>query len=70
MCSSDLVEGPVARGIRDFHSLPRDSLTGKTSSCEKHLDKFFKIFILSVLAIGPSDLLAITQSRKSRVLRK
>ena len=41
-----------------------------TKKKKKHLDKFFKIFILSVLAIGPSDLLAITQSRKSRVLRK
>ena len=41
-----------------FRSLPRDSFAGRTSSCEKHLDKFFKIFFLSVLVTGPSDLLA------------
>ena len=52
------VEGPVARGLRDFHGLPRDSLTGRTSSCEKYLDKLFKIFVLSVLATGLSDLVA------------
>ena len=52
------VEGPIARGLRDFRDSPRDSLTGRTSNCEKHLDKFFKIFVLSVLAIGPGDLLA------------
>ena len=50
------VEGPVARRLRDFRGLPRDSLAGRTSSHEKHLEKFFKIFFLSVLATGPSDL--------------
>ena len=49
------MEGPVARGLRDFRDLPRDSLAGRTSSREKHLDKFFKIFFLSVLATGPSE---------------
>ena len=44
------VEGPVARGLRDFCGLPRNSLASRTSSREKHLDKFFKIFVLSVLA--------------------
>ena len=44
------VEGPVARGLRDFRSLPCNSLTSRTFSHEKHLDKFFKIFVLSVLA--------------------
>ena len=44
------MEGLVARRLRDFHDLPRDSLTGRTSSREKHLEKFFKIFVLSVLA--------------------
>ena len=49
------------RVLRDFRSLFRDSLTGRTSSCEKHLENFskvFKIFVLSVLATGPGDLLA------------
>ena len=61
------MEGPVARRLRDFRGLPYDSLAGRTSSRKKHLDKFVKIFVLSVLVTGPSDL---TQSRKSRVLRK
>ena len=52
------MEGSVARELRDFCGSPRDFLAGRTSSREKHLDKFFKIFILSVLAIGPGDLLA------------
>ena len=51
------VEGSVARGLRDFRSSPRNSLTRRTSSREKHLDKFFKIFVLSVLATGLGDLL-------------
>ena len=37
-----------ARGLRDFLGLPRDSLMDRTSSHEKHLDKFFKNFISSV----------------------
>ena len=61
------MEGPVAKGLKDFRGLPRDSLTGRTSSREKHLDKFFKIFFLSVLAIGPGDLLATWLNRKNRV---
>ena len=61
------MECPVARRLGDFRGLPRDFLAGRTSNHEKHLDKFFKIFVLSVLVTGPSDL---TQSRKSRVLRK
>ena len=44
------VEGPVVRGLRNFRGLPRDSLVGRTSSHKKHLDKFFKILVLSVLA--------------------
>ena len=52
------VEGPVVRGLRDFRGLPHNSLVGRTSSHEKHLDKFFKIFVLNVLVIGPGDLLA------------
>ena len=52
------VKGPVVRRLRNFCGIPRDSLTSRTSSREKHLDKFFKIFFLSVLATGPGDLLA------------
>ena len=37
------------KGLRDFRSSPRDSLVGRTSNREKHLDKFFKIFVLTVL---------------------
>ena len=43
------MEGPFTKGLRDFRGLPRDSLMGRTSSRKKHLDKFFKIFVLSVL---------------------
>ena len=45
------------RVLRDFRGLPHDSLTGRTSSREKQLEKFFKIFVLSVLATGPDNLL-------------
>ena len=61
------MEGSVMKGLRDFRGSPRDSLTGRTSSCEKHLDKFFKIFVLSVLAIGPGDLLATWLSCENHV---
>ena len=36
------VEVPVARVLRDFRGLPRDSLAGRISSREKHLEKFSK----------------------------
>ena len=52
------MEGPVVRGLRDFRGFPHDSLAGRTSSREKHLDKIFKIFVLNVLAIGPGNLIA------------
>ena len=61
------VEGPVARRLRDFHGLPRDSLTGRTSSLEKHLNKFFKIFVLSVLVTGPGDFLVTWLNRENCV---
>ena len=35
--------------------------------CEKHLNKFFKIFFLSVLATSPDDLLATLLSRENHV---
>ena len=34
--------GPVARVLRDFHSLLCDSLASRTSSHEKHLENFSK----------------------------
>ena len=38
-----------SRGVhRDFRDLPCDSLTGRTSSREKHLDKFFKNLVSGV----------------------
>ena len=36
--------------LRDFRGSARDSLAGRPSSREKHLEEFFKIFILSALA--------------------
>ena len=48
---------------RDFH----DSLTGIPSSREKHLENFFTILTLSVLAAWPGDLLATNFSREKRV---
>ena len=63
------MEGPVARRLRDFRGLPRDSLTGRTSNREKHLYKFFKIFALSVLVIGFGDLLATGPSTREQVTR-
>ena len=61
------VEGPVARELRDFRDLPHNSLASRTSSRKKHLDKFFKIFVWSVLATDPGDFLATWLSRKNRV---
>ena len=55
------------RELKDFCSLPRDSFTGRTSSCEKHLDKFFKFFFLSVLASGPVDLLTTWLSHEKHM---
>ena len=61
------VKGSVTRGLRDFCGSPRDSLVGRTSSREKHFDKIFKIFVLSVLAIGPGDFLATWLSHENHV---
>ena len=44
------VKGLVARLLRDFRSSARDSLASRPSSREKHLEKFFKLLSLSVLA--------------------
>ena len=61
------VEGPIARRFRDFCGLPRDSLTSRTSSRKKHLDKFFKIFVLSVLVTSLGDLLMTWLNRENRM---
>ena len=61
------MEGSVARGLRDFCSLPCDSLVGRTSSRENHLDKIFKFFVLSVLATGLGDLLTTWINHENHV---
>ena len=59
-----------SRGLlRDFRGSARNSLAGRPSSREKHLEKFFQIFVLECFSgliwrlFGDSF-----QSRKSRVL--
>ena len=48
-----------SRGLhRDFHGSAHDSLVGRPSNREKHLEHFFKILSLSVLAAWPDVLLA------------
>ena len=60
-----------SRGLhRDFRGSARDSLAGRPSSCEKHLEKFFKILSLNVLATCPSILLATHFSREKHVFGK
>ena len=44
------VEVPIARILKDFRGLRRDFLMGKTSSCEKHLQKIFKFFVSKVFS--------------------
>ena len=57
-----------SRGVhRDFCGSARDSLVGRPSSHEKHLNIFFTILSLSALATCPSDLLATHPSREKRV---
>ena len=52
---------------RDFRSSARDSFTDRPSSREKHLEKFFTILSLSVLAACPGDLLATHFSLKKHM---
>ena len=52
---------------RDFCDSARNSLAGRLSSREKHLENFSTIFSLSVLAACPGDLLATHPSREKRV---
>ena len=57
-----------SRGVhRDFNDSARDSLASRPSSHEKHLENFFRILTLSVLAVCPGDLLATHFSRKKHV---
>ena len=60
-----------SRGIHsDFCGLTHDSPAGRRSSHEKHLEIFFTILSLSVLAAYPGDLLATHPSRKKHVFGK
>ena len=59
-----LILATCSRGVhRDFRGSARDSLAGRPSSREKHLENFFTIFPLSVLAACPGVLLATCLSR-------
>ena len=53
--------------LRDFGGSVRDSLVGRPSNREKHLENFFKLLSLSVSAAWPGDLLATHLSRENRV---
>ena len=57
-----------SRGVhRDFRGSARDSLMGRPSSRKKHLEIFFTILSLSVLAACPGDLLATHFNLKKRM---
>ena len=56
--------------LRDFRGSARDSLSGRPSSREKHLEKFFKLLSLSVLAAWPGDLVATHFSHEKHVFGK
>ena len=55
---------------RDFRGSARGFVASKTSSREKHLEKFSKFLSLSVLAAWPGDLLATHFSHEKRVFGK
>ena len=60
-----------SRGLlRDFGGSARDSLAGRPSSREKHLEIFLTFMSLSVLAASSGNLLATQFSRKKRVFGK
>ena len=60
-----------SRGVhRDSCGSACDSLSGRPSSRKKHLENFFTILTLSVLAACPGDLLVTQPSRKKRVFGK
>ena len=57
-----------SRGLhRDFRGLARDSLAGRPSSREKHLENFSTIVTSSVLTAWPGDLLTTCFSHEKRV---
>ena len=59
------------RGLpSDFRSSARDSLAGRPSSRKKHLEKFFKLLSLSVLAAWTGDFVATHFSREKHVFGK
>ena len=60
-----------SRGLhRDFRGSAHNSLAGRPSSREKHLEKFFKFLSLSVLAAWTGDFMATQSSREKRVFGK
>ena len=60
-----------SRGLhRDFRGSAHDSLVGRPSSREKHLEIFLTFVSLSVLAASPSDLLETHFSCENRVFGK
>ena len=60
-----------SRGLhRNFRDSARDSLASRPSSREKHLEIFFKILSLSVLAAWPGNLLATHFNREKCVFAK
>ena len=63
------VEVPIARVLKDFRNLPRDSFTGRISTRKKHLENFFQIFFSKVFSGLPWRLARdLTQSQKTCVL--
>ena len=60
-----------SRGVhREFRGSARNSLAGRPSSRKKHLEKFFIILTLSILAACPGDLLATHLSREKCMFGK
>ena len=55
---------------KDFRGSAHDSLAGRPSSREKHLEKFFKFLSSSVLATWTGDFVATQSSREKRVFGK
>ena len=56
--------------LRDFRGSAHDSLAGRPSSHEKHLEKFFKFLSLSVLVTWTGDFVATHFSHEKRVFGK
>ena len=60
----------LRRLLRDFRGSARESLAGRPSSREKHLENFFKFLSLSVLAAWTGDFVATHFSREKCVFGK